>query len=361
MNRDLETTVGVIGLGTVGGTLLEALRAAAVPCRGYDPYLEVGAPESLVDCQLVFLCVQTPAGEAGELDTSAIWKAVRDVEANLADETVISVKSTVPPGTCDALSEDFPRFAFAMVPEFLVAARAVETLTQPDRVVIGAPTIEVGERIRTVMRRVAPRAPILMMRPVEAELVKLSANAMLAAKVSVANELALVCERYGVSWSDIQAAVGMDRRIGPDHLNVFAERGFRGGCLPKDLDGLAAASAARGYDPPLLRGIASFNRSICQRSGVTEQPTYRRATGVLHRDLGNEVLAMVPGGEEVHQLTGSSALLWDVIEPGATAPEVVRQLGDAYGTSVDVLAADVEQGLQDLVRRGLASEVAVRG
>lgn len=254
--------VGVVGLGTVGGTLLDALRDVGVAARGYDPYMGVGAPEALSGCGLVFLCVPTPAGPAGELDTSSVWKAVRDVEACLGDGTVVAVKSTVPPGTADALTADFPRFEFASVPEFLVAARPMETLRRPDRVVIGARTHEVAETIGDVMRRVAPGAPVIVLRPIEAELAKLSANAMLAAKVSMANELALVCERFGVGWSDVQAAVGMDRRIGLDHLTVTAGRGFGGGCLPKDLDGLIAAAYQRGYAPPLLDAIASFNQRV---------------------------------------------------------------------------------------------------
>src|SRR3990172_7489561 len=129
------TMVGVVGLGTVGGTLLEALGSVGVAATGYDPYLEVGAPEALSGCSLVFLCVPTPAGSGAELDTSAVWKAVRDVEACLSDGAVIAVKSTVPPGTSDTLAVDFPRFEFASVPEFLVAARPMETLRRPDRIV----------------------------------------------------------------------------------------------------------------------------------------------------------------------------------------------------------------------------------
>jgi len=269
----VTTTVGVIGLGTVGGTLFEVLRSANFECRGYDPYLDVGAPEVLADCDPLFLCVPTPAGLDGQLDTSAIWKAVRDVEAGLLDGVTLAVKSTVPPGTCDALTEDFPRIEFAMVPEFLVAARATETLTRPDRVVIGAYSPASIAKIRAVMQRIAPGAPILMMRPIEAELAKLAANAMLAAKLSVANELAFVCEAFGLSWSDIQSAVGMDRRIGPKHLAVSSERGFGGGCLPKDLDGIVAAAGAHGYEAPLLSFIATFNRHIRGQDEVVKGPS----------------------------------------------------------------------------------------
>lgn len=103
---------------------------------------------------------------------------------------------------------------------------------------------------------------MLLVRPIEAELIKLCSNAMLAAKVSLANELAEICGRFGVAWPRVQAGVGMDRRIGPDHLAVSQERGFGGSCLPKDLDGLIAEAAGAGAEPELLRAIAGFNVRI---------------------------------------------------------------------------------------------------
>ena len=92
---------------------------------------------------------------------------------------------------------------------------------------------------------------------------------MLAVKVSFANELAEVCERFGVEWSRVQPGVGLDRRIGPDHLQVSPERGFGGACLPKDLDGLIAEAATAGYDPALLRAMAEFNARI-RREALAE-------------------------------------------------------------------------------------------
>src|SRR5213593_3523168 len=112
--------IGVVGLGVVGGALKEALERAGVTVHGYDPYLGAGAPEVLSDCSIVFLCVATPPSPSGELDTTAVWKAARDIEADLTDGTIVAVKSTVPPGTSEALAAEFPRFAFVSVPEFLV-------------------------------------------------------------------------------------------------------------------------------------------------------------------------------------------------------------------------------------------------
>ena len=91
------------------------------------------------------------------------------------------------------------------------------------------------------------------------------------AKVLMANELALVAVRFGVAWSEVHSAVGLDRRIGLDHLTVSSTRGFHGGCLPKDLDGLVQASTEAGHRAPLLRAIGVFNRSLGPEGYLEEE------------------------------------------------------------------------------------------
>jgi UDPglucose 6-dehydrogenase len=228
----------------------------------YDPYLDIGHAADLGTCFVVFVCVPTPGSVDGSLDVTPVWKAVADIEPHLAAGAIVAVKSTVPPGTSDALADEYPHLEFASVPEFLVASAALETFTKPDRVVIGARTPTSLESIRALLRVVAPAAPVVAVTPIEAELIKLCSNAMLAAKVSLANELALVCEAFGTGWDRVREGVGLDTRIGSAHMSVSEQRGFSGGCLPKDLDGLVTAARKAGHVPLLLQGVVDFNRMI---------------------------------------------------------------------------------------------------
>jgi UDPglucose 6-dehydrogenase len=259
-------TVGVVGLGVVGGAVEAAFRAAGVLTRGYDRYRGVGTAADLDVCAVVFLCVPTPSRTDGGHDLAEIRYAVSEIEPHLEDGTAIAIKSTTPPGTCDALAKRYRRLEFASVPEFLVASRAVESFVRPDRIVIGARSPDTTATIQGLMKTIAPEAPVVVLKPIEAELVKLCSNAMLAAKVSMANELSDVCAAFGAEWSNVQAVVGLDRRIGPEHLTVTGERGFGGECLPKDLDGLIAVAHAAGHEPGLLRELAAFNRRLRHES-----------------------------------------------------------------------------------------------
>jgi UDPglucose 6-dehydrogenase len=260
-------TIGVVGLGAVGGTVARCFEEAGVETVGYDTYLATGAATDLASCSVVFVCVPTPITASGALDPSEVWSAIKEIEPLVTVGTIFAVKSTVPPGTCDELAAAFPRVTIASVPEFLVAARPDETFTRPDRVVIGVDSPDAAAKLSDLMSIVAPSAPIVVLRSIEAELVKLCANAMLAAKVTLANELKEICSQFDVHWPRVKSAVGLDRRIGPDHLDVSPERGFGGTCLPKDLDGLICASRRAGYEPSVLDHIAGFNRWVRGEGG----------------------------------------------------------------------------------------------
>lgn len=262
--------VGIVGLGMVGGTISRVLRDAGVLVRNYDRYLQIGRPGDLRACGVVFLCVPTPSLPNHGYDLTEVWSAASDIEAVLEPGSVVAVKSTVPPGTNDSLAGAFPNLEFASIPEFLVASRPVETLTRPDRVIIGTRSSRTTAVLVELISRIAPEAPVIQLDPMEAEFAKLCANALLSAKVAVANELSDICSRYDVSWPRVKAVVGLDRRIGPDHLTVTEERGFGGTCLPKDLDGLIGVAQEAGSSPSLLREIAGFNRRIRGETGKEE-------------------------------------------------------------------------------------------
>lgn len=255
--------VGIVGLGTVGGTLASAFEQAGVAVVGYDRYLGIRSVRELSGCEPVFVCVPTPlVAGGGGLDHREVWSAVRELSGTLPPGTTIAIRSTVVPGTSERMSARYPKMEFASVPEFLISAWPMESLSRADRIIVGTSSERVARTLSALLTKVSPGAPVLVVTPTEAELVKLCSNAMLAAKVTLANELAEVCARFDVSWDSVQAGVGLDRRIGPDHLAVTAERGFGGPCLPKDLDGLIASSREAGYEPTVLTNLAEFNRRI---------------------------------------------------------------------------------------------------
>src|SRR3954465_319110 len=218
-----------------------------------------------------FIGVGTPQ-KKGEFaaDVSALDSVIDKLAPLLTRPTVIAGKSTVPVGTAARLAARVRELAPAGAdvelcwnPEFLREGFAVEDTLHPDRLVLG---LETGKAVRAegVMREVyAPmleaNTPLIVTDLATAELVKVSANAFLATKISFINAISEVCETVGADVTTLADAIGHDARIGRRFLN--AGLGFGGGCLPKDIRAFMARAGELGVDQALtfLREVDSIN------------------------------------------------------------------------------------------------------
>lgn len=194
-----------------------------------------------------FLGVGTPGLADGDgYDLSQVFGAVGALAPHLTQPALLIGKSTVPPGTTSELARQLAATApakdaveVAWNPEFLREAHAVADTLKPDRIVAGVPSVAAEAAMRDVYRPLTDAGvPLVVTDPATAELVKGAANAFLATKVSFINAMADVCAGTGADVAVLADAVGMDPRIGRAFLT--AGLGYGGGCLPKDVRGLAA-------------------------------------------------------------------------------------------------------------------------
>src|SRR4249920_2456546 len=188
----------------------------------------------------VFIAVGTPSRRGdGYADLSYVYAAAREIASALDGFTVVVTKSTVPVGTGDEVErlicEARPDADVAVVsnPEFLREGAAIWDFKHPDRIVIGSN----DERARKVMADLyrplyLNQAPILYTSRRTAELTKYAANAFLATKITLINEIADLCEKVGANVQDVARGIGLDNRIGPKFLH--AGPGYGGSCFPKD-------------------------------------------------------------------------------------------------------------------------------
>ena len=216
-----------------------------------------------------FIAVGTPQ-KRGEFaaDVSAIDSVLESLAPLIEHPAVIFGKSTVPVGTAERLrqraNELSPAGAdleLAWNPEFLREGYAIKDTLEPDRLVLGTYP---GGRAEEVAREIyadllEAGVPFLTTDLATAELVKTSANAFLATKISFINAVAEVCEAAGADVVELADAIGYDRRIGRAFLN--AGLGFGGGCLPKDIRAFMARAGELGADQALtfLREVDNVN------------------------------------------------------------------------------------------------------
>jgi UDPglucose 6-dehydrogenase len=221
----------------------------------------VGAAEAARGAEFVFLCVQTPQGDSGDADLSAVEAVVREIAPVLAPGAIVVTKSTVPVGTAKRiarwLSESGATYEVGVAsnPEFLREGTAVRDFLEPSRIVIGCDDTAVAVRVSDLYRDVP--APLVVTDAPSAEMIKYASNVFLATKISYINSMAVICEAVNADIKDVALGMGYDPRIGFDFLHPGP--GYGGSCLPKDAAALLDTAARVGYDFSLLRGVIEVN------------------------------------------------------------------------------------------------------
>src|SRR5579864_908804 len=232
---------------------------------------------ALEHARLLFVAVGTPPTYSGDADLSAVHAVVGAMPAS--DHHALVMKSTVPVGTGAAIRrilerQDKQGFAYVSCPEFLKEGSALEDFLHPDRVVVGDVGDWAGD---AVVELYAPLgAPLVRTDIPSAEMIKLSANAFLATKISFINEIANVCEETGADVLEVARGVGLDQRIGTHFLKPGI--GFGGSCFPKDVSALKQLAGNSGYHFQLLTAVIEVN-----------ELQKRRVIGKLQKHLGSLV------------------------------------------------------------------------
>lgn len=232
------------------------------------------AAQAQAPVQAVFIAVDTPPGDDGRPDRSAVLAAACDAVAAFGARTVVAVKSTVPVGTCGAVREAVAQriareegaaplagpLDVVSNPEFLREGRAVSDFMRPHRVVIGADNDAGRDVLCDLYRPLAAQGVAFVhTSSAGAELIKYGANAFLATRVGLVNEIADLCEALGLDIGEVAAGIGLDPRIGAEFLRPGP--GFGGSCFPKDTLGLLAAARGRDVALPILESVVRSNEA----------------------------------------------------------------------------------------------------
>ena len=266
----------VVGID-VDPAKIESLAAGTIPF--YEPGLQEllqselatgrlsfsSALSAISDCDVHFICVGTPQVTDGlAADLSYVFSSLNAIAPIIKPGSLVVGKSTVPVGTAAKMREQLiainPDTDLAWNPEFLREGFAVEDTLKPNRLVVGVTNSKAEEVLRQVYaKNLAEETPWVVADLPTAELVKVSANAFLATKISFINAMAEICEAAGGDVTVLAKAIGYDPRIGNRFLQ--AGIGFGGGCLPKDLRAFIARSKELGADQALefLRDIDAIN------------------------------------------------------------------------------------------------------
>lgn len=264
----------VVGLDIVPGKI-DSLR------QGTVPFFEPGLSELLLETQtsghltfttdyasaikdadIIMIMVGTPSRPDGQADLKYLYTAAESLAPHLKENTIVVIKSTVPPGTNNKVrqliqAKTMIKFHLASVPEFLKEGAAVEDTLHPDRVVLGVESAyakDVLTKLHTPLT-----SNILVMRPESAQMTKYAANNYLAARITFINQIADLCEVNGADIEEVIQGIGADSRIGSHYW--YPGLGYGGSCFPKDVKEIASYAAAMGETDSLFIKIDALNEA----------------------------------------------------------------------------------------------------
>ncbi len=296
---------------------------------------------------LIFIAVGTPQGEDGSADLRYVLAAAREIGQTMTAPAIIINKSTVPVGTADLVKGElawqlfqrklFIDFDVASNPEFLKEGAALDDFFNPDRIVIGTSSDATREQLLRLYRPyVKSDQQLLTVGVKEAELIKYASNAMLATRISFMNEIANVCDRFGINVEDVRAGMGSDSRIGAAFLRPGC--GYGGSCFPKDVQALVRIAQSVGVDPLVLNGVEARNKK--QKQYLFDQIIARMGKDLDGRRICVWGLAFKPDTDDMREASSI-----DLIRALCLAGAEVR--------AHDPVAHDVARHVfADLIRHG---------
>ena len=244
--------------------------------------------DAVLQTELSVIAVGTPF-DGREIDLTYIKAVSKEIGRALKDKSdyhVVIVKSTVVPGTTDAVVRPILEeasgkiagidFGVGMNPEFLTEGEAVNDFLFPDRIVLGGmdkATIDQQARLYEGF----PGVEVQRTNNTSAEMIKYTSNALLATLISFSNEMANLCAAVkDVDIVDVMRGVHVSRylsidlpdgkRVQPPIISFLAAGcGFGGSCFPKDVKALAAYGERHHAPMHVLDAVLKVNEQQPQK------------------------------------------------------------------------------------------------
>ena len=262
-----EKSERVVDLVNGGGSHIKDVSAQDVAALRKAGQLEATLDMSrLAECDVISICVPTPLGKTKDPDMSFVVTATESVAEALRPGQLIVLESTTYPGTTrELLLPTFEKRGFQVGDDFFLCF-------SPERVDPGNPTwhtkntpkvlggitdrcTKLGEQVYELF--IDDVVPVSS--PEAAELTKLLENTFRMINIGLVNEMAVICDKLGVSvWEVIDAAA--TKPFG--FMKFSPGPGLGGHCIPLDPHYLAWKMRTLHYKTRMIELAGEINTEM---------------------------------------------------------------------------------------------------
>jgi len=222
---------------------------------------------SVRELDALTICVPTPLSKTRTPDLNYIVSAAESVGSNINGGTLIVLQSTTHPGTTEEVvlpileersgGKVGKDFFLGYAPERVDPGNTKFTIKNTPKLVAGV-TEECLRRTALLYEQIVDTVQPVSS-PMVAETAKLHENTFRAVNIALANELALMCDRLGISpWEVIEAA--SSKPFG--FLPHYPGPGLGGDCIPVVPHFLAWRLREYGYSARLIEAAHEINAAM---------------------------------------------------------------------------------------------------
>src|SRR5690348_9670621 len=222
--------------------------------------------DALYDQDAVIVCVPTPLGKTRDPDLSYVLSATQQIKAHLHPGQIVTLESTTYPGTTDEIVlPELESTGLKVGVDFFLAF-------SPERIDPGNPQYNVHNTPKIVggvtetcteLAKALYSSAIEKIVPVAstrvAETAKILENTFRAVNIGLVNEIAIICDKLGISvWDVIDAAA--TKPFG--FMRFLPGPGLGGHCIPVDPHYLSWKLRTLDYTARFIQLAAEINRSM---------------------------------------------------------------------------------------------------
>lgn len=223
------------------------------------------------ETDVFIILVNTPSTKDGDFSNEYIYDAITELNKKIKEtnkkEFLIILSSTVMPGTHNNLIKKIEDetnkklnkdFGYVYIPDLVALGNVIKDFENPDLLIMGESDKKYGDIASTIYSKIIKNnSPIVRMSLIESEITKVSLNAYITMKISFANFIGNVSDKFNCNPSNITKALGYDKRISPYYIKSGLP--FGGTCFPRDTWAFIKMSENVGLDALHIKATQKIN------------------------------------------------------------------------------------------------------